>query len=241
MAWKLAPSLVSLRNEINAAYPGRSKVSDGSIGDISHSARTSDHNPDRGGWVRAIDVTQWDPGTPANPKDDVAERLAEFLRAGRDPRLKYAIWRGRMFSSYSTASRRAWEWGRYTGPNGHFHHCHVSVVATSGGLDPKSWGFGASPHKWTAITPGADDRARGGHDVAEAQIRLQVIAAHWKAPDVDPGVVDGRHGPRSCSAVSAFKKRIIGIQKATGQKTWPSTDPIIGPATIAMLRWWSGN
>ncbi len=43
MSWRLAKSLVSLRNELNTAYGGRSKVSDGSIGDLAHSSRVSDH------------------------------------------------------------------------------------------------------------------------------------------------------------------------------------------------------
>ena len=88
MTWRLAGSLVTLRNEINAAYPGRSKVSDGSIGDTSHSARVSDHNPDAGGVVRAIDVTQDDPFDTPTPADDVAEAVAEFLRQKKDPRIK---------------------------------------------------------------------------------------------------------------------------------------------------------
>ena len=42
-------------------------------------------------------------------------------------------------------------------------------------------------------------------------------------------------------AIEAFKRRIQGLQRATGQPEWPSTDPIIGPATIRMLRWWTGQ
>jgi|HigsolmetaAR201D_1030396.scaffolds.fasta_scaffold15936_2 hypothetical protein len=46
MAWRLARSLEQLRRQIDAAYPGRSKASDGTIGDVAHSQRNSDHNPD---------------------------------------------------------------------------------------------------------------------------------------------------------------------------------------------------
>ena len=57
MAWRLARSLETLRAQINALSPNRSKASDGTIGDAAHSARTSDHNPDGGGVVRALDLT----------------------------------------------------------------------------------------------------------------------------------------------------------------------------------------
>lgn len=57
MAWRLAHSLETLRAQVNAKWPNRSKSSDGSIGDASHSSRLSDHNPDPSGVVRAIDIT----------------------------------------------------------------------------------------------------------------------------------------------------------------------------------------
>jgi hypothetical protein len=97
----------------------------------------------------------------------------------------------------------------------------------------------AKPRPWRNVLPGDDDRKRGGHDAAEAQILLKVLAKWWKAPELDPGEVTGVWDARSQRAVSAFKKRIIALQKATGSKTvWKLTDGIVGPATISMLRWW---
>ena len=125
------------------------------------------------------------------------------------------------------------------------HHEVTLAYHQSTHTDPVGWQpellMARLRHVWTPIFPGADDRTRGGHDVAEAQIRLQVLAARWHAPDVDPGGVDGIHGPRMAKAIEAFKRRIQGLQRATGQPVWPSTDPIIGPATIGMLRWWTGQ
>ena len=51
MSWTLAPALVQLRQELNARWPGRSKASDGTIGDAAHKARVSEHNPDADGVV----------------------------------------------------------------------------------------------------------------------------------------------------------------------------------------------
>ena len=142
---RVSNAIDTLRREINAAHPGRSKISDGTLGDTAHAARTSDHNPDANGIVHAMDVTVWD-GPDPGTADDVAQPLAEFLRAKRDPRTKYVIHRGQMFSSYDSYKngrviRRAWQWGPYTGTNGHFHHVHVSV----NGDDGAPWGYTGSP------------------------------------------------------------------------------------------------
>jgi hypothetical protein len=45
MAWRVARSLEVLLGQFNAACPGRSKASDGSIGDAAHATRDSDHKP----------------------------------------------------------------------------------------------------------------------------------------------------------------------------------------------------
>lgn len=136
MSWRVSKALLALKAEVEAAHPGRVTVSDGTIGDPAHSARVSDHNPDANGIVHAWDVTVWD-GPDAGTEDDVANPLAEFLRAKRDPRTKYVIHRGRMFRSYDKPGIPAWTWSPYTGPNGHFHHVHVSVY----GDDGAPWGY----------------------------------------------------------------------------------------------------
>jgi len=113
----LAPALVKLRNEINAKWPKRSKASDGWIGDPSHAARASDHNPDwnasgrRRGIVRAIDVT-----------NNGIDRGALVVEAMQDSRTYYVISKGFIYSrTYNFAKRR------YNGINPHNHHVHVSI------------------------------------------------------------------------------------------------------------------
>lgn len=117
MAWRLAKSLEVLRSQINARHPNRSKLSDGTIGDTAHQATASDHNPNSAGVVTAMDITH----DPANGVD--TWRLADVLRQNKDPRIKYVISNGRIFSS----SVDAWQWRKYTGANAHAHHVHVSV------------------------------------------------------------------------------------------------------------------
>jgi hypothetical protein len=159
-AWTLAGGLATLRREVDAAHPARSKASDGTLGDAAHAARESDHNPDSGGVVRAWDCTSWvDPATGT----DVAETLAEFLRAGKDPRVKYVIWRRRIFSDVDP-----WTWRPYDGANPHDHHVHISVRPHPTGDDPSPWRYGAdmplTPDDKTWIT-GAISAAVYGHKV----------------------------------------------------------------------------
>ena len=120
--WRLARSLKAAFDEADAIAPNRSDASDGSIGNAEHAARASDHNPDDSGDVLAGDITH-DPGHGFD-----AHEQAENIRQRRDPRVKYVISNGRMFASYDTPKRRAWEWGTYVGLNAHKQHIHISVL-----------------------------------------------------------------------------------------------------------------
>lgn len=127
-SWRVAPSLLTLLNQINAKYPGRNKAWDGTIGDDAHSTRKSDHNVDADGVVRALDVTH-DPKTGLN-----SENLAECLRKGRDPRIRYII------SNHKIAeAKNGFEWAKYEGKNPHDHHVHISAQGPPGRDDPKMW------------------------------------------------------------------------------------------------------
>lgn len=113
--WRLAKSLEQLRTQLNAAFPNRSKVSDGSIGDQAHSARVSDHNPVNG-VVHAIDVTN----DPVGPTGHTLSR-----QLINDSRVKYVIFAGEIWKA------RTGQWEQYRGANRHDHHVHVSVKAES--------------------------------------------------------------------------------------------------------------
>jgi hypothetical protein len=133
----LAPSLVALRAEFNARFPGRDKASDGWIGDAAHSARESDHNPDEEGMVHALDL---DEDTDGNPTDTGGELswFAEHLRTQRDPRVKYVIYEGQIFAGRNGPS--PWVWRTYVGTNLHRKHLHVSVVYDAvGETDQSPW------------------------------------------------------------------------------------------------------
>lgn len=115
MAWRLANSLTTLRNQVNAAYPNRNKASDDTIGDAAHAAVASDHNPNPQEVVCALDLTN-------HPGYFDAHALADRLIANRHPNLKYIISNRRIAGSHN-----GWRWQAYNGSNPHTAHIHVSV------------------------------------------------------------------------------------------------------------------
>lgn len=156
MGWRVARGLDQLLVQIDELAPGRSRASDGSIGDPTHQARRSDHNPDAQGVVRARDITH-DPRAGADMAD-----LSEALRRGRDPRLKYVIFNGRIFTSAS------WTWQPYDGDNPHDKHMHVSVVPGDPADDTAPW----------EITMLTDDDVKRLSDATAAK----VLGRPWQTP-----------------------------------------------------------
>ncbi len=134
MAWRVAKSLLRLREQVNAMFPERSKASDGTIGDAAHASRTSDHNP----WVKdgnigivtAMDITH------DIPHGCDAQALVDALVNSRDPRIKYIIWNRKKINS----KIQPWVWRNYTGANPHTKHFHLSVLPDKAFYDSEdSW------------------------------------------------------------------------------------------------------
>lgn len=155
--WVADRGVLKLRSQVDAAAPRRRKGSDGIVGDLSHQSRTSDHNPqdpapagNPPNQVDAVDLTH----DPENGADMAV--VTESVRRSKDRRVKYVIFNKRIFSSYATNGREAWEWGPYDGSNGHEKHAHVSVNDQ----------HHDETHDW-----------RIGIDMADSE---GAIAAHWR-------------------------------------------------------------
>jgi hypothetical protein len=130
--WRVAGSLRTFGDQImDARGHTNSYVVDGTLGNLEHSNRTSDHNPDENGIVRALDFFEHEVR--------FVDEIGEALRTSKDPRLKYFIHDTRMFSSYPTSQFPAWTWRPYTGVNGHETHGHLSVVATNVADQTHEW------------------------------------------------------------------------------------------------------
>src|SRR6185436_9127526 len=134
MAWRPMRSLAEtpssqttgLRGQVNAIAPNRSKASDGLVGDENHES-TSGHFPHTVPGVGDEIVTAWD--CTNDPKGGCDSwLLAETLRQHRDPRIRYVISSKKIFSSYDSGSRKAWQWGPYSGADPHTNHAHIQVL-----------------------------------------------------------------------------------------------------------------
>lgn len=157
--WRTVNSLQKLRTQCNTAWPNRSKASDGTIADDSHST-TSDHYPHLVSTlgstpvVTAFDLTQ----DPAHGCDCAS--VTEAIRLSRDGRVKYVIWDHRMYSSYSSSGYAAWTWRPYTGSNDpHTNHMHISVLDALSADDSRPWSIGVdtmglTPEEYAEIVKG---------------------------------------------------------------------------------------
>lgn len=122
----LAPSLETLRAEINARWPRRDKASDGWIGDPAHQATRSDHNPNDRGSVDALDIDE-----------DGLDFATVFDAIKRHPSSRYVIYERRLYHRL-----RGWRSEPYSGVNPHDKHFHLSIDQTRAAeQDRRPWGL----------------------------------------------------------------------------------------------------
>jgi len=108
---RLAPALRLLRAEVDVAWPERSRLSDGWIGDAAHQGRHSDHNPDPDGIVHALDITA---------KGINVRRLV--VDCTHHPSCWYVISGGWLYSR-----THRFVGVPYDGPDPHTSHVHVNI------------------------------------------------------------------------------------------------------------------
>jgi hypothetical protein len=197
-ATRLAGAGVALRGQIDRRFPARDRAADGWIGDAIHATRVSDHNPDPlTGVVRAIDVDE-DLLGPGMPDPSVANTLVSQLVASADFRLRYVIFEGIIWEA-----SRGWYARSYTGGNAHERHLHVSFLPA--GDDD------GTPFRIPLLEIG------GGVDGAAAErTRVAIIQGNLAAlvdrgwVGLDPGPIDGLHGPRTSEALMRFRRAAFG-------------------------------
>jgi peptidoglycan hydrolase-like protein with peptidoglycan-binding domain len=218
MGWRVAKSLLHLREQVNSKAPNRDKSSDGTIGDASHQSRSSDHNPwvtDGGmGVVTAMDISN-DPAHKVVSRD-----IAETLRKSKDKRIKYVISNKQIFNS------ETWQWRPYTGPNPHIAHCHISVKSEKSRYDDeKDWPLPPALSGQTPVDLTLTDAVSLGDMAHKGEIgeRVKKIQTALKKAGITIAV-DGDFGLMTEAAVKIF-------QTAKSLEV----DGFVGPATAAEL------
>jgi len=216
MAWRLAGSLTRLRAEVNAKAPGRSRASDGTIGDPAHASRCSRHNKNDAGVVCALDLTH-DPagGYDAHAHADIRVGLARMGHG--HPDYDYEISDGRVASRAT-----GWLWREYKGSNKHRGHTHTGVGRGSD-CEPgptydsaASWGIADVPST-PAPTP-TPSPAPGPDNFKERVMALPVL----------------RKG-----ATGQYVRNMQGLLVANGEPV--KVDGDFGAATDRGLRAWQGR
>jgi hypothetical protein len=115
----LSKAAVQFREQVDDSFSNRAKRMDGWIGDLRHSKRVSQHNPNEHGEVCALDI---DAGL--SEEQGIAIYLADQIRLAAkqgDRRILYVIFMGKICSAKSF-----WRWVNYKGLNRHEKHIHIS-------------------------------------------------------------------------------------------------------------------
>jgi peptidoglycan hydrolase-like protein with peptidoglycan-binding domain len=189
----LAANLAMLRREIDARWPKRDKRTDGWIGDADHQARKSDHNPDKNDVVHAIDVD----------KDGIDPDLL-VRQAIRHPTVQYVIFNHTIWSR-----RHGFKSQKYTGPNPHTEHVHIS--GRYGGEFENShavWGVATSPITQLSPLDLRQDKP-GSRTLRLTQPRMRgedVLFAQRFIGPKRTGTPDGIFGPNTEAGVRWYQQ-----------------------------------
>lgn len=226
----LAPALAQLRTEVNRLFPKRDKSSDGWIGDSSHQARKSDHNPDwhsrPPGVVRAFDFDINPDGRP-----DLDLRTLVLDNTIGDPRVHYVISNGRIYSR-----TYGWQARVYTGSNPHNAHVHVSLrgadmapdAARKIAEDTRKWIDGTVPKTTLpAVYLSRVQQAARRPRRSVAPVNVKRVQRALNARASAHIRVDGIYGPSTRQAYARWQ-RFLGYRGV-------AADGIPGPKSLTRL------
>jgi hypothetical protein len=223
-------SLEAQLRDFNALFPGRAKASDGWLGNASHQAEKSDHNPDwPSGIIRAGDLTTT--SLTDAQRRAVIEDLIETELANPVDRIWYVIHKLPGKSPQIWSRTTDWEPRRYTGASPHDHHFHTSIMRTrAAAADTKPW--------WTKLKPAAPLPAVSAKGIAAAfkagtsgspsgdvrDVQHALNRALKPSPDLDlTGIAD-----------AATKAAYKAWQRKLGY-TGDDADGIPGPTSLGSL------
>lgn len=245
MAWMAVPCVLEARDQMNRRFPNREKGAEGILGDTSHKASASSHNPDLTGnpeyrdgddkdEVRAFDFDRdlRDPGGVT--MEDVVQLWVRKAKEGKMPWLRYLIYNKRIWHK-----RDNWAEKPYTGSNNHSDHVHGTtdfseyadtVTGTNWFLDELGRSTPApAPIKPAPVHPTLRKGMVNSQHVYNVQIFFKrTFPAYRYSVQFRIGEMidtDGNFGPQTESWVKEFQRR-VGIVR----------DGVVGPVTLGKLR-----
>jgi len=180
--WQVSAPIELLATMVEKTWPDKHPT-DGTVASQRHDANNprSDHRPKPvtgPGIVRAIDIGE--------VIEDQGETLTELLRASRDPRIRYVIHEGRLFSSYDHSDGPAWEWRPYRGGNEHLDHVHVSILATAD-TDARPFAFALAVSSWAQRSwewaKGRFSWSSGPQDVVTVEMLMVLLRRYHHSKD----------------------------------------------------------
>lgn len=192
MAWRAARSLTTLHQQLRAGAPraaaGTPAAAWGLIGDLAHT--TGDHVPkDFPGWGNDIVTAADFPHAPALGLD--SRKVLDDIRRSKDPRVKYGISMGQMYSSYGVTKNGVYippfTWRDYSGSDGHFTHGHLSVVGDSRADGTQPWATIGAP----AAAGAREDEDDMGASFGPIEIKTEGVTS-LNIPPVQAGAADPR-------------------------------------------------
>lgn len=209
MSWHLAPSLVQLLAEVDKKWPKRSKRSDGTVGDTSHAARKSDHNPNTRSSVNAIDITRLGVDT---------EVLIAAVK--KHPSASYVIFNRHIYSATD-----GWVKKPYAGISPHTEHLHVSIK--------QSVKAEQSDVKWFRTVV---KKAPAKKTTAKPKLPAYPGAGKLKVGSKVPAVkvVQTAVGNQVTGTLTAADVADVKRFQRLRPRLWPA-DGVVGPKTYASL------
>ncbi len=211
--WYVDEGLAVLIAEWKKAHPEAVVYT---IGDASHAARDSEHNPEAAGSLPGQDAGEVDAGDfmeGHGVTDADVDELFNELVDNRDPRILYVIRKGVIVSSVV----QPWVKRKYTGSDQHTDHLHLSVNDKFD-KNTATWNLGEAgvqkTHSYTSISgklPNLaygmeDDQFSGYNAIHRMQAVLNLLDG--SVPDLD---VDGVYGAET-------KRKVAAVQETDGTK-----------------------